>query len=593
MEFRLPTNLQTELLAYDPVLKRLAREQAAAQTPDKPKGKPKYPVGKPPVLIPSDIVGTSVYNNAIDHINAQPAPQRYQGFIRFTGTIPDVQETMYAILYHWEGLWVAAWLPPEDKKDEYIYGYTYCYKDNASTVKRLGYGVKSDESMKAEQVGRSCYKIKTVYITKQLLLSGNNAYTNRNWYVTNGYTQKGRHMADVVNAFNTALLATVPTWSDGPWYQRMLDQHNLFNTIFRNVSKPLQQKYFQLCQEQYRMSQDDWQLNVDTFFALVDISKDYTDYLFASIGLRQINNARTVFNTPFFRKWIQSQCDEVNTTFNDINNNSRKKVEAPLKRIYRLADNITWIRTIWADTPIDYFQNNMDVLIGTRTPYAMPSAGRDWLRTHMPVESLFHMMTKHYLECVQEAEANPTRRRWSWDDDMDHWFFRFSALDDTLSMLTRIFENNKTIEPPKRWRITEFHDHVQAENWKIQNPNQSLPQDLLPQPIKIKHNNKNWSFFQPIDTHQLGQWGQAVRNCVGNASNYADGVRKKNHFIVLGMLDGKPTFTIQLTVRAGVMSVEQIVGYANARLSEQDRNEYTEVFRQVLQERENQLASDS
>jgi hypothetical protein len=51
-------------------------------------------------------------------------------------------------------------------------------------------------------------------------------------------------------------------------------------------------------------------------------------------------------------------------------------------------------------------------------------------------------------------------------------------------------------------------------------------------PIKVQHNDQQWTFIQPIDTHQLAAWGQAVRNCVGNATNYAEGVRKKQHFIV-------------------------------------------------------------
>jgi hypothetical protein len=181
----------------------------------------------------------------------------------------------------------------------------------------------------------------------------------------------------------------------------------------------------------------------------------------------------------------------------------------------------------------------------------------------------------------------------SWDDNLGCYNFRCHELDDTFNMITSVLSNDKTLEPPKRWRITEFHDHVQAESWKVRNPNHQLPQDLFPTPIKVKHQESNWSFFQPIDTHQLAQWGQAVRNCVGNASSYAEGVRKKNHFIVLGMLDGKPTFTIQLKVNHGVMSVEQIVGFANARLDETTRATYTEVFRKALHSREDQLKSES
>jgi hypothetical protein len=97
--------------------------------------------------------------------------------------------------------------------------------------------------------------------------------------------------------------------------------------------------------------------------------------------------------------------------------------------------------------------------------------------------------------------------------------------------------------------------------------------------------------FQPIDTHQLAAWGQAVRNCVGNATSYADGVRKKQHFIVLCMINNQPQFTVQLKVSNGMMIVDQIAGVSNASLTSEQREDYTQVFGQALQQREKVLAS--
>jgi hypothetical protein len=154
-----------------------------------------------------------------------------------------------------------------------------------------------------------------------------------------------------------------------------------------------------------------------------------------------------------------------------------------------------------------------------------------------------------------------------------------------------VLEAGVTLQAPKRWRIEEFHDHVQAESWKIKNPNEGLPQDLFPHPVRIELDQQSWSFFQPLDTHQLAMWGQAVRNCVGSASHYAEDCKKKKHFIVLCMLDGKPQFTIQLTVDMGMMSVKQIAGIANQRLTETQREQYTAAFRLALQERESALQS--
>ena len=51
---------------------------------------------------------------------------------------------------------------------------------------------------------------------------------------------------------------------------------------------------------------------------------------------------------------------------------------------------------------------------------------------------------------------------------------------------------------PKRWRITEWHDHL-GTDLKIRNPNIELPQKLFPKPVLVD----NYTFIQPIDTHQL------------------------------------------------------------------------------------------
>jgi hypothetical protein len=164
-------------------------------------------------------------------------------------------------------------------------------------------------------------------------------------------------------------------------------------------------------------------------------------------------------------------------------------------------------------------------------------------------------------------------------------------MNDTFSMIMRILEDDKQIEAPKRWRMPDFHDYVQAEAWKVTNRKEALHQDLFPAPIKVNVDGSDWTFFQPVDTHQLAQWGQAVRNCVGSAGRYADDIKKRKHFIVLCMIDSNPTFTIQLDVSMGVMNVVQIAGVANQRLSVDQHEQYSTAFKEALQSREKELAS--
>ena len=208
----------------------------------------------------------------------------------------------------------------------------------------------------------------------------------------------------------------------------------------------------------------------------------------------------------------------------------------------------------------------------------------------MPVTSFFNILSKFYEKSKIEQESRITSYYYSADLGLHR--FRFFTFGDTLNMIDSLLENNHPVPIPKRWRIDEFHDIVQAEAWKIRNPNEKLPQDLFPEPIKVEHAGTSWSFFQPQDTHQLAMWGQAVRNCVGSANSYAEGVRKKKHFLVLCMVDGSPMFTVQLEVNMGMMSVRQIAGLSNSRLSEEDRDLYTKAFAAALQEQESRLKSD-
>ena len=213
----------------------------------------------------------------------------------------------------------------------------------------------------------------------------------------------------------------------------------------------------------------------------------------------------------------------------------------------------------------------------------------------MPVASFFHMVAKH----IEEAKI-PVGNRPYLPCTISHGTgltqYYFSNWHDTVQMLHKVLcdreaKNIEALLPPKRWRLTEFHDYVQAEAWKIENTNHKLPQDLFPEPIKVLLDDQSWTFIQPIDTHQLAAWGQAVRNCVGDAASYAEGVRKKKHFIVLAMLDNKPTFTIQLEVDRGMMSVKQIVGTSNARLTGDQQDSYTKAFAQALKLQESKLQS--
>jgi hypothetical protein len=286
-----------------------------------------------------------------------------------------------------------------------------------------------------------------------------------------------------------------------------------------------------------------------------------------------------IFAKPFVQKELQLACDATIKTFNDPTATDSRSALKPIKRFIAYMEGIRWIHSLWPDAPIDYYQTYKEALSSVDfNSWGMThlinhyTKAKQWVQEHMPITSMFLILDK----AVREESLK------FHDPDLKTISgLTIYALRDTFTMIANVLDADQPLEPPARWRLTEFHDHVQSEAWKIKNTKQDLPQDLFPTPIKITHQEHTWTFLQPMDTHQLSQWGQIVRNCVGTGG-YAEDVKKRLQFIVLCMLDGKPKFTIQLKLNQGLMSVQQIAGIGNARLNDDEKSLYTETFRQAL-----------
>lgn len=572
MEFRLPANLQTELIAYDPQLKAMAREQ----TTKKVTKKSKYPLGNIPHLIPYNIIRESVQQDAIDNINANQARHRFRKFTTPVDVAtPQARLLTKAILYHYEQCWYAAWLPGKD--DDYVYGYAIAFKDTAAARKVLSRTILNKVDTYEEVIiGRTKFFVSRKLVTKADIQAGMTQHHWRAEHVAR-YYEKAAELAPALDEFRKALQETIPVWDDHRELFSRMRCKEIWEAL--EINKELVPEH----------KRDGWQLTVDNLLEAIDrrtIVYGFESY--RDIECAYVTKNLHVFNTPFFRKWMQQELDACTKNFNDPNNRQHEDVVRGFKRILKLAQSVEYIRCIWPDCPVDYYQTHIEELMSIRLNQRHNEYVNGWLRQHMPVASFFKIINKYYEQELAKSREGSLRNISKETGKLVFWF---SDWNDTMSMLGRIFNADKTIDPPKRWRLNEFHDYVQAEAWKISNPNESLPQDLFPEPIKVQHNNKSWSFFQPHDTHQLAMWGKAVRNCVGSASGYAEGVRKKQHFIVLCMLDGQPHFTIQLKVSNGMMSVEQIRGLCNSTLTMEHKDEYTEVFRIALQTREAALKS--
>lgn len=570
MQFQLPSSLQQELLAYDPKLKALAKETKAKTTK-----KPKFPLGKIPCLIPTHIVREQLQHDAVEHINASPARQRFHRFTKVVDiATPQARTITTAILYHFEQCWYAAWLPGKD--DDYIYGYSYAFKDTAAAAKVVPNHIwTSRGDYNQHDLGRgSMLYYCTVYMTRQAILNGDDG---RRWRPMNlaSWSQKGRDITEAVCQFEETLKTTIPTWEDSRSMFERLACKDIWDAL--DIPKLM----FQNVTDKSQLS-----LTVDTFIKLAKDWKYSVSY--SSNTYNILLDITEIISKPAIKKQLQAALDRSSTAYQDTSVAYRKHIRYGYKEFTKVCSSIHKIHAIWPDTPIDHYLSYYQELRTLDIEHLRTSSTLiKWLQENMPVASFFNMLRKTKEKCDAE------RGRLSSYSDYDYITHSLYEMNDTFDMIRRLLDHGKTLEPPKRWRMPDFHDYVQAENWKIQNPKLKLHQDLFPQPVKIDVDGETWTFLQPMDTHQLSAWGQAVRNCVGSASHYAENIKKRKHFIVLCMVGSKPTFTIQMDVSMGVMNVKQIAGVANQRLSDDDRDKYSTAFQQALQQRESELKSKS
>lgn len=567
MQFQLPANLRTELLAYDPKLKALAK--ATAITANKPK-KQRTHLGLPDDIIPAHIITPNDLLAAVTAINQAEVPYRYHTFSSITYNKDMVAtKKLKAVVYHYESLWIAAWLP--NAGEDYIYGFTYAFKNTETVCKQVYIRDIDIKDTTIKKYGRIEFNVYTQFVTAKDVSNGCQSHY---WEHGNfkGYNAKGKNIRpSVIQPFREAIMTSIPTYNDGGVWDRIdtakNNYHELLDLRFASIPKnqnivPSFELYMEILGVRY--TQDS-----DRSFAVM----------------------QEKLSKPWFKRYINEQCQLIINTFNDPATKFKKEISSIHKRLIHTLAWILDILDIYPDCPMDYLQTgiqtNMFLSLGriySINHYRTDSLAKEWLATNLPVASLFNMLNK-YIE-----DEKPSNRH--KDNQMDCYMLTFYSFRDTMDMINNVLITGKEIAPPRRWRYTEFHDHVQAEAWKITNPNQKLPQDLFPVPVKVKLDDESWTFIQPIDTHQLAQWGQAVRNCVGASSTYANAVKAKKQFIVLCMVDNKPVFTIQLKVSNGIMHVEQIAGPSNKSLTSIEREKYQGIFQEALQIREKDLVSN-
>ncbi len=598
MEFQLPEHLQAALVQYDRTKPKVART-----SPSKQVGK-SFPLGKLEPLIPLEIISKEEQLNAIAVINASELNDRYYSWNETNGTNVD---KLKAFVAHYESTWYAAWFPPAG--EDYIYGVTVCLRDTysvrASVFGRLGevriltpsytvrnkqvpgesnwqkVGLSVDDFLPIK-IGRSGFLIRSIKVTKEMIVNGFDA-TGWDPPRGNGSWSKGQNYRNLSKSFAERLKETVPCWTDNTQgvFSRLVDGNNtLWHCLSKAYMSGTHVKHYMFKAADVPLDKFKWELDsMITQFQLQGVLAQPDKSVF--------------YQKPAVRKIInQAMMDSANA-FQQAQGNDpafwqMRLVSAPLVRAFHWLQWCDAILTVWPDCSLDHLLNNYHTLQHFAiTPLGKWPIVTEWLRTNMPVTSLFGIFNNLVRNIGQEDQPRVSEYKVSMSTHIS-----LSDLTDTLTSISRILGAGKTLDKPKRWRLSTFHDHCVSESWKVQHTKVALPQDMFPVPSNIQVDGSKFCFFQPIDTHQLAEWGRAARNCVGY-SNYANGIKNKTHFIILIMEDHKPRYTAQAKLVAGILQVSQMNDVGNRSIPKDKLDVLQKALGQALMLRQAELVNRS
>jgi hypothetical protein len=577
MQFQLPQNLLKEVVAYDPVLKPVYAAMAGGNKKAGPTA-PRLAAGVIDCLVPTDLIGASAQLNATTGLNQAEANGRFMHV--------DAEECRALIMYH-KSQWLAWWFikpeyiakhPEVAEKHNYLYGFSVAFKNTPAAVEKndaisitLGWtGPRQNDPLRLNdcairsevKTGRSKFVLKTLRVTHQMVIDG-----MTNVPMRGELTQHGRTLMLKRNAMTTWLTAfqeTIPVWENEHLFTRIREEGDIRKCVFGIDSVR------------------DSRANLSFVELLIDNSV-----------LRHGPNPKLeqVFQTPYFKKEANKAFDQTVKDYTNPETDSRGTVLTATKLFKHRVELIQSFLKLYDNASLDHCQQMWELATNVedfRVPYR--SGAREWLRDNMPVSSFLQIISKE----IEDRLPSVKHRNWNTGT----FAINLHNLNDSMSMLEQIhhhqhkdsYDGKLELARPNRWRLTEFHDYLVGECFKISTPNEVLPQDLFPKPVRVEKPGQKYSFFQPCDVHQLASWGKAVRNCVGSANNYRAGIKRKTHFIILVMLNGEPRYTVQARLNNGQLIIEQIADTCNKSLSPDQRTFYEWAFDRALQIRSAELA---
>lgn len=203
-----------------------------------------------------------------------------------------------------------------------------------------------------------------------------------------------------------------------------------------------------------------------------------------------------------------------------------------------LIENVKILQTIWDYISIDLIRNHIDSLEIVSLP--IEEAHIEWLKANIKLESFLNMVTMHYQKvgCIE----------------ID------TFIKDTFNQLKKLLEKNVSVKPPKRWRLTEFHDHVSYLYLEHTTQNNVLKTIIEPYSVD------DYTVSQPPNSLSIIIWGKKVKNCV---ASYEERIGK-SIWIFFIEKDGVPLYTVE-TDMSKDLHIRQIVSQCNGRVDDEGR----------------------
>lgn len=608
MQFALPSTLAEHLLDYDDVhrerqqqLKKQQEQAAAAERRQRRSSVNSRPLGMPIGIIPADIVPAEELERALKIINAASTENRHEHWLTDTGqfraaiwhlTMPEKRGSC----------WMAAWANPERNG---CYVRVMAKESCAPSGQRTWYRSK----IRLNPHGGVAYSNQSEPLfpsTDEQVASGlwtKIKLPRATWWQRTWFFDERSVASDPDFIEPEKLIDLTANWSRrsaAASYQfRGQTALRVMKYCADFLGIPERDEYgrawyspFASCQKTpFLLACDHGCTPRATDETLTDLILNWRPSI-ADLRLSEQDN------TPFFRShftkritaWLEL-CDTFPRNLDEVG--------TAWKSIANEREDLAAIHNLWPDITRDHVQSLFTASIDGNSVHETYASH---LRSHCLHYCLAQGWTVGPMDPFLQAIDTPGPR-WIRENVPIETWIRWCQLDQRdelrralagLLGLIRVTkdEQDYVIPRPNRWRLEEVVNLFEEQQFLRTTPNEALPQDLFPQPVKVLVNDTKYTFFQPINTHQLHAWGSAVRNCVGNGS-YADRIKRHRAFIVLAQVDNKPIFTVQLSLRNGTLLVDQLVGVANQRPSSEEQATYQEAMRQALELRAASLTSDS